>query len=254
MSAQKELVKNAMNAFFRDFDAEKMRQLFNKDYIQHNAEFPTGLAPLIANLPKMKAANYKHEIHRIFEDGDLVITHSTFSMDMPEGRLEVVAFDIWRIENGKIAEHWDNYSPKVTETANGRTMVDGPTVVENVDRTEANKLLMKNFLEDVMLGKAPEKITDYINTEHYHQHNPLIPDGFDGFLAALKHYSPAELNLKVHKILGEGNFVLLMSEGVMAGQPTAFYDLFRIKDGKLVEHWDVIQAIPAEMAHNNGKF
>ena len=68
MSAQKELVRNAMNAFFRDFDAEKMRQFFSEDYIQHNAEFPTGLAPLIANLPKMKAANYKHEIHRIFED------------------------------------------------------------------------------------------------------------------------------------------------------------------------------------------
>ena len=254
MSEQKELVKEAMNAFFRDFDAEKMHQLFAQDYIQHNGEVPTGLAPVLANLPKMQAAKYTHEIHRIFEDGDLVITHTTFSMDLPEGRSEAVAFDIWRIEDGKIAEHWDNFSPKVTVTANGRTMVDGATEVEDVEKTEANKALMSSFLEDVMLGKAPEKITDYINTEHYHQHNPLIPDGFDGFLAALKHYNPTELDLRVHKMLGEGNFVMLVSEGIMAGQPTAFYDLFRIKDRKIVEHWDVIQAIPAEMAHENGKF
>lgn len=254
MSAQKELVKDAMNAFFRDFDAEKMRQLFSEDYIQHNAEFPTGLAPVIANLPKMKAANYKHEIHRIFEDGDKVVTHTTFSMDMPEGRLEMIAFDIWRIENGKIAEHWDNYSPNVTETANGRTMVDGHTEVEDVEKTEANKTLMMNFVQDVMLGNAPEKISEYINTEYYHQHNPLIPDGFNGFLEALKHYNPAELNLKLHNMLAEGNFILFVNEGMMLGQSTAFYDLFRIKDGKIVEHWDVIQAIPDEMAHENGKF
>ena len=45
-----------------------------------------------------------------------------------------------------------------------------------------------------------------------------------------------------------------MSEGEWNGKPQAFYDLFRLTDNKIVEHWDVIQEIPAEMAHKNGKF
>jgi predicted SnoaL-like aldol condensation-catalyzing enzyme len=51
-----------------------------------------------------------------------------------------------------------------------------------------------------------------------------------------------------------GNFVLLVSEGLFGDAPTAYYDLFRLEDGRIVEHWDVIQEIPAEMAHDNGKF
>jgi predicted SnoaL-like aldol condensation-catalyzing enzyme len=61
---------------------------------------------------------------------------------------------------------------------------------------------------------------------------------------------------KIHKVLGEGNFVLTVSEGEWnGGKKQAFYDLFRMKEGKIVEHWDVIQEIPTEgLAHNNGMF
>ena len=60
----------------------------------------------------------------------------------------------------------------------------------------------------------------------------------------------------VHKVLGEGNFVLSVSEGTFAGAPTSFYDLFRVADGKIVEHWDTIETIPAqsEWKNQNGKF
>jgi len=59
---------------------------------------------------------------------------------------------------------------------------------------------------------------------------------------------------KVHHIFGEGNFVLTQSEGRWNNKPQAFYDLFRIENNKIVEHWDVIQGIPAQMAHSNGMF
>jgi len=45
-----------------------------------------------------------------------------------------------------------------------------------------------------------------------------------------------------------------MSEGTFGGAPTAFFDLFRVDNGKIVEHWDIISEIPDEMAHENGKF
>lgn len=64
---------------------------------------------------------------------------------------------------------------------------------------------------------------------------------------------------QTHKILGEGNFVLAMSEGQFGpapGEHVAYYDLFRLADGKIVEHWDVIQAIPPkeDWKNQNGKF
>jgi predicted SnoaL-like aldol condensation-catalyzing enzyme len=60
----------------------------------------------------------------------------------------------------------------------------------------------------------------------------------------------------IHKVLGEGNFVLVASEGTLAGQHTAFFDLFRVENGKIAEHWDTIEPIPAkaQWKNSNGKF
>jgi predicted SnoaL-like aldol condensation-catalyzing enzyme len=60
----------------------------------------------------------------------------------------------------------------------------------------------------------------------------------------------------IHKVLGEGNFVLLVSEGTFMGTHSSFYDLFRVENGRIAEHWDVIEPIPAKenWKNNNGKF
>lgn len=61
---------------------------------------------------------------------------------------------------------------------------------------------------------------------------------------------------RIHAVLGEGNFVLVVSEGEFAGKPVSFYDLFRVENGKIAEHWDVIEEIipRAEWKNENGKF
>jgi len=112
-------------------------------------------------------------------------------------------------------------------------------------------------MEDVFFGKVPEKISEYISTEQYDQHNTMVKDGLNGLNEAIA-YLVSQNNMfdyhKVHRILGEGNFVLTQSEGRWNGKAQAFYDLFRIQEGKIVEHWDIIQEIPSSMAHNNGMF
>jgi predicted SnoaL-like aldol condensation-catalyzing enzyme len=57
-------------------------------------------------------------------------------------------------------------------------------------------------------------------------------------------------------VLGEGNFVLVLSEGHFNGEPTSFYDLFRVENGKIAEHWDIVETIPAksEWKNENGKY
>jgi len=256
-SPMKEIAIKAQDAFFKDYNATEVKKYFREDYIQHNPHVPTGLEPVLNFLPELKTAGTTYQNHRLLEDGDFIIMHNTYSNAEAFGAKDVVTFDVWRMQDGQVAEHWDAIAPIVKETASGRSQFDGPTIVEDVDKTEVNKKLIANFMEDVFFGKAPEKISEYISSEQYDQHNTMVKDGLDGLNEALA-FLASQNNMfeyhKVHRILGEGNFVLTQSEGHWNGKPQAFYDLFRIKDGQIVEHWDIIQQIPAEMAHDNGMF
>ncbi|WP_353776985.1 nuclear transport factor 2 family protein [Winogradskyella sp. 3972H.M.0a.05] len=253
----KEIAIKAQDAFFKAYSEEGVNKYFAQDYIQHNPHVPTGIEPVLGFLPALKEANTTYKTHRLLQDGNYIIFHNTYDNAEAFGAKEIVAFDVWRMEDGKVAEHWDNITPKVNETASGRSQVDGPTEIKDLDKTEANKTLVQNLMDDVFFGKAPEKITEYISIEQYDQHNPMVKDGLSGLNEALMALAEANnpfIYKKVHKVLGEGNFVLTMSEGEWNQKPTAFYDLFRVENGKIVEHWDVIQEIPSEMAHDNGKF
>ena len=255
---KKAIVRAFLGAVLQQ-DPAKMRELANADYIQHNPFIPTGLEPFIQLLPVLKQYGTTAENIRMFEDGDYVFMHNIWRNAKPFGADVMVSFDILRVDsNGKVAEHWDALTPQVTSTASGRTQTDGPTTVEDREKTSENKALAVSLIEDLLMGKNPNKITEYISSEQYHQHNSAIKDGLDGLVEAVQ-YLTAHKNMfnykKIHKVLGEGNFVMTISEGYWSGKPQAFYDLFRMKNRRIVEHWDVIQPIPTTgLANDNGMF
>ncbi len=118
---------------------------------------------------------------------------------------------------------------------------------------------MRNFVQDVLMGQHPENLTNYFDGNSYIQHNVSIADGLDGLGAALAAMAEQGIKMeyfKIHKIFGCGNFVLAVSEGAFANQPTSYYDLFRVENGKIAEHWDVMETIApeSEWKHQNGKF
>lgn len=240
-------------------DTSTMRDLANADYIQHNPFIPSGLEPFIQMLPILQENGTTAENVRMFQDGNYVFMHNIWRNAKPFGADEMVSFDIIRVDdNGKVAEHWDAMTALVKETVNGRTQTDGSTEVADLDKTEENKALAKAIIEDVLMGKNPNKITDYFSSEQYNQHNPGIKDGLAGIVEAVE-YLTSQNNMfqytKIHKVLGEGNFVLAVSEGEWNNTTNVFYDLFRFENGKAVEHWDVIQPIPTEgLANENGMF
>ena len=256
--SNKEIVVTFLGAVMKN-DPETMRQYANADYIQHNPFIPTGLEPFIQMLPILQEHGTYAENIRMFQDGNYVFMHNIWHNAKPFGADEMVSFDILRIdENGKVAEHWDALTPLVKETASGRTQTDGPTTATDLDKTEANKALAKSMVEDILMGKNPSKIADYISAEQYDQHNPDIKDGLAGIVEAVE-YLTSQNNMfkytKIHKVLGEDNFVLTISEGEWSGKKHAFYDLLRFENGKAVEHWDVIQEIPTKgLANGNGMF
>ncbi len=256
--SKKETVGTFLGAVLKQ-DTATMRELANADYIQHNPFIPTGLEPFIEMLPVLQEHGTTAENIRMFEDGNYVFMHNIWRNAKPFGADEMVSFDIIRLDkNGKVAEHWDAMTELVKETTSGRTQTDGPTTAEDLDKTDENKALAKALVEDVLMGKNPGKITDYISAEQYDQHNPGIKDGLAGIIEAVA-YLTSKNNMfkynKIHKVLGEGNFVLTVSEGEWNSKQQVFYDLFRVANGKMVEHWDVIQEIPTEgLANDNGMF
>jgi len=240
-------------------DTTSMRKLANADYIQHNPFIPTGLEPFIGMLPILKENGTTAENIRMFQDDNYVFMHNIWRNAKPFGADEMVSFDIIRVDDaGKVAEHWDGMTALVQETVSGRTQTDGPTTSQDLEKTAENKALAKALVEDILMGKNPDKVTDYISAESYHQHNPGVKDGLNEIIEAIQYLTAQNdmfIYTKVHKVLGEGNFVLTVSEGSWHDKPQVFYDLFRFEDGKAVEHWDVIQEIPSEgLANANGMF
>ena len=197
---------------------------------------------------------FKADVIRAFEDGEYVFTHTEYDFFGPK-----VGFDVFRFEEGLIVEHWDNLLDVQKPNPSGHTQFDGATEVRDWDKTAANKETVRALIEKVFMNGEMDKIATYINPTTYIQHNPNVPDGLEGLGSAMKMMAEQGMTMeydKIHQVLGEGNFVLTMSEGKLGGQPTAYYDLFRLENGQIVEHWDVIAPIPpkSEWKNENGKF
>lgn len=253
-----DIVKAAMTELMINKKVDAIDTYFADPYIQHNQLVPDGLAGLKGLAGQAIAANpnFKYEMIRFFSDGDVGVTHGIYE---GFGDAPLVAFDVFRVENGKIVEHWDNLAPVAAANPSGRSQTDGPTEVLDLDKTEANKALVGAFMTDVLIGGAFDQMPNYFDGDAYIQHNSQIADGLSGLGAGLKALADAGVEMritKMHKLFGQGNFVLAMSEGLLADKPTAFYDLFRVENGKIAEHWDVISPIlpDGKAANTNGKF
>jgi len=249
--------KSQVKALLKSIETSDMTALacINSDkYIQHNLSVADGLSGFTNVLKALPKGSAKANVVRIFQEGNFVFAHSEFELFGAK-----ISFDIFRFEGGKIVEHWDNLIAVQVKNPSARTQTDGATELRDLDKTAANKALVQNFVNDILLNHK-NNFTDFISATEYAQHNPAVADGLEGFGAALKYFAEQGLVMeyhKLHQIHAEGNFVLTVCEGKFGkGEATSFYDLFRVAGGKIVEHWDVIEPIPpkSEWKNTNGKF
>ena len=244
---------------FATGDTETAKSLLAEGYIQHNLAYGTGRDAFVGSVAYLASAPVKTTVNNIrsFADGDKVFLQTIYNF---AGTGEQVAFDIFRFDDsGKIAEHWDNLATLAAPNPSGHTQTDGTMAITDPDKTEENRKLVESFLYDVMQGNHPEKTPDYFDGDTYIQHNTGIADGLSGLgtaLAALAEQGIQMIYTTVHQVLAQGNFVLAVSEGTFGGAPTAYYDLWRVENGKIAEHWDVMETITDKSTwqNQNGKF
>lgn len=248
MTSKKDLLQRFLSGI-ETGDAMAAAVVNEDRYIQHNpmtGEGGAGIAALFAQLSK---TNPKVRFVRVFEDGDYAFAHNEYDFS----RLRA-AFEVFRFEDGQAVEHWDNIQTLAGPNPSGRGMLDGGVEITDLDRTEANRAAARDFIEDAVMARDPARIAASVAADLI-QHNPHLPDGRDAWAAFL--CDPATVRYdRLHKVLAEGNFVLCMSEGALAGAHTALYDLLRFEDGQIVEHWDTTETIaPRDQWKNqNGKF
>jgi predicted SnoaL-like aldol condensation-catalyzing enzyme len=252
MTSYKDQVVELLNSI--ETGASKPLAYINPNkYIQHNLGVGDGLAGVLALLQATKGSAKVNAV-RVFQDGDFVFAHVDYNFFGPK-----VGFDIFRFEDGKIVEHWDNLQETATNPSpSGHTMIDGPTSASDLDKTEVNKALLESYMDDLLQGRR-DKFPSYFDGNNYIQHNPWVADNLTGLVAGLQTLAKEGKAVKytrVHKVLGEGNFVLVVAEGAFGDRPTSYYDLYRIQGGKIAEHWDTLETIPprSEWKNSNGKF
>ena len=249
----------ALIGTFASGDTELAASLLDENYIQHNLAYGTGRDAFVGSVEYLASAPVKTTVNNIraFEDGEYVFLQTVYNF---AGAGEQVAFDIFRFdEDGKIAEHWDNLAALAEANPSGHTQIDGTMELTDLDKTEENRELVKDFLYDVMQGNNADKTPDYFDGDAYIQHNTGIADGVSGLgdaLTALAEQGIEMIYDEVHMVLAQGNYVLAVSEGTFGGVPTSYYDLWRVENGKIAEHWDVMETIADEATcqNQNGKF
>lgn len=124
-------------------------------------------------------------------------------------------------------------------------------------RLEANKKLVLAFYAKMIGEKDPEAARAFM-ADPYVQHSPYAQDGFEGVAAFARQFKRdfPQHTYDVHKVIAEGDYVVLHLHGRNGLSPhgEAVVDMFRVKDGKVCEHWDVIQSLPEKSENPNGPF
>lgn len=244
----------------RDGDLSAVERYTGDTYIQHSTNVRDGKEGFLEFFKNFVATTPQRDIQilRGMEDGNYTFVHAYQDL----GTSEWVTMDFFRYdEEGKIVEHWDTinrYEGKANPQGNNK--INGATELKDLDKTEENKALVRNLLKNALMREGdPSTLDQYISSEKYIQHNPEVPDGLAAF-QALATAPNRPLNYEdVVLMVGEGNFVATLSRATWKdSEKDAEYaqiDLFRVEDGKVVEHWDNVEKVlPKEKWVNGGKF
>ena len=223
-------------------------------YIQHNPQTHEGSEGLAALFQRLSKTSPRVNIVRAFEDGEFVFAHTEYDFANRN-----IGFEVFRFEDDRAVEHWDNIQLRKGSNNSGHSMVDGPTEATDLELTESNRTLVQSFVDTVLVNGELRSFANFVNEKNYVEHNPRLVDDISALKLELEYSNEGQRRLnyqRVHRVLAQGNFALCVSEGFSDKFHSAFYDLFRVGDGKIVEHWDTTEKVApkSEWKNDNGKF
>ncbi len=169
---------------------------------------------------------------RVLTEGDLVAVHGVHD----DGGGARAGFDVFRIDGGRLAEHWAAHQAVVATTASGNGQTDGPAEVTRPQQGDRNGRLVDYLIDTILIGRKHDRLKHFFVADLI-QHDPLVGNGVKALTAAWR--TPGTDYERRHVTIADGEFVLTVSTGTVRHTPRVFYDLFRVDRGMVVEHWNV---------------
>lgn len=265
----KAIILRVYDEAFGQGKTEVVREFFSENYIQHNPMVPNGPEGLIGYIQMLKSSSPTPVItvKHILADGDLVAVHRQSSTTPDNESTGQAGFDLYRLDNGTVMEHWDMIQNVSAKTASGNSMFSDlykyANGAQNLTEAqeEANKRLVINAYDGVFNGRQLGLLDQFWAGEDFIQHNPQIANGTEALKESFDAIFPAGSFMKLHHAIADGDLVFTHSQGLMPGDDEnneftgiVLGDLFRVVDGKIVEHWDVIQPVPSTTVSGNSMF
>jgi predicted SnoaL-like aldol condensation-catalyzing enzyme len=260
-AATKALVTTFYDRVLIKVDPDAIDEYVGPTYRQHNptvADGPDDFRRLVTNL-KTSAPNRHNTVQRVIAQGDLVLLH-TRSQNKPGP--DVALTDIFRVTDGKASEHWDTIQPAPATTASGNDMfatLSQPQPGDNqpATSTASTERLVRNYFTELNQNKDLTAIDRYVSSS-IDEHDPVLATGS----AALR---SAYATRFAEAPQSSASSALFITEGDLAAvryhyrsnapdRGKAVTEIFRVRDGKIVERWTVSQPVPPQSANPNTMF
>jgi len=217
---------------------ELIPEFIIEDYKQHNPTVKQGrggVTEMINYLKKLPSSpeDAKSPIVRAIQEGDFVVTH----LDVQFMGKRMAVIDLFKLKDGMLIEHWDAIQPLPDESGKTVTATNGTTSIDHHASAESSKLIIDQFYKSIMDKQPADQFID----KAYVEHDASVTasgKGLAGYLA-----NP-ERSVKNYRFIAEGDFVVVQSQLNKVDKAFIFYEIFRVANNKIAEHWSVEQAIP----------
>lgn len=190
-------------------------------------------------------AGFQFRVARAFQDGEDLFIHAAHA-PLGDGGCWVTMSLMSPGAAGAV-EMKHQITMRVESQVNpDKTMVAGPRGVDDLDQTEANKRLVGEFVDTVFVQRRLDAIGKFVNWREFTGHNPYMEPGGAGLVRFLddRLHDPQPLTYHaIHDIAGQGNFVAVFAMSSFRGLTGEVCDLFRVDNGLIVEHWDVVENV-----------
>ena len=263
MTAQnKELVVHFYDQLFSHGNLAVIDEFIGPEYINHNPQAPDGSEALRRFVTDFRAAypQLRHTVERVIAEDDLVLLHSHAVLE--PGTPGQVVVDIFRVRDGKIVEHWDVIQPVADTSVSGHDMFStlsdpARNAPDPAASTEAAKKAAAALFHELTAERDVTALDRYA-ADPFYEHNPQHADGIAAskqlFASLFAEHPQVSIDLK--RVVAEGDYVAFHHHLRLDADHLglAVIDVFRVRDGKIVEHWDAAQPVPDSSANNNTMF
>ena len=253
MGAKLDNVKALYLEGIRDGNYLEVLHKFTGDtYIQHSTGVPDGIDGIEAMFEPFMARYPDRDIQikRGFEDDNLVFIH--VYQNLNNGEAEWVTMDVFKMDDrDRVIEHWDIIAPFAKNPENPFGAIDGVIEISDAYKTDQNKATVREFAKQVLVRHDFAQWDRFVRDADFAGHD----QSEDGSASAWKQQVQARRYDTPFHLIGQGDFVLIYSKVTRKGDDWAEFDLFRLQDDKIVEHWQNGEVIgPRDQWNNSGKF